>query len=429
MTSSSLEETLLAGTAVAAQGVQGRRRLHAPWLKIHQRLPVTAQLAVVAGVVAAAAVLAVGFLVTGAARNDLLSARTSIHAKVVEDLVDQGLLPLDPDDPGAFAALDDAVRLRLVGGETVRVKLWRPDGQIIYSDMPELIGQRFQIAHGVPAALAGSPTVFVDDLTGVENETERSFEEPLLEFYLPVIVEGEVVAAFEIYEVATSFMASLAQIRTNIWTAVGIGLGALAIAFASVTILHARGIDARRRQAEQLLADLLTAADDERRRILGALHDDIGQPLYRIQFGLEGCLLHLEEGEVASEVTRLIEMVHGIDASLRSELRVLYSGLVESGGLTEALDRLADATRSESGLEVEVIGQEIQGLSGTAATALFRATQEAVINARKHAQASRCSDRNRHRTCFFSTCGWGAHRGLTCWRVPVASVPLPASWS
>ncbi|MGI8516507.1 MAG: sensor histidine kinase [Acidimicrobiia bacterium] len=347
------------------------------------------QLAVVAGLVAIGAVLTIGFVVGRTAREDLLNARTAIHHGVVTDLVDQGLIPIRPNDARAIAALDNAIRLRLLGGETIRVKLWSPEGQVLYSDASELIGRSFEVDNGIATALAGGSTVEVDDLAGIENESEQGIGEPLLEFYLPVVADGEIVGAFEVYEVANSFLTSLARIRSQVWTAVSVGLGALVVAFGSVSIRLAQGLDRRRREAEQHLAELLTAAEDERRRIVGSLHDDIGQPLYRIQYGLEGCLQHLDDGEVASELRRLVELVSGIDSSLRSELRVLYSGLVEGDGLADALDRLADATRFEGGLEVEVTGGEVAGVSGTAATALFRATQEAVINARKHAQASK----------------------------------------
>ncbi|MBA2725402.1 MAG: hypothetical protein H0U53_05380 [Actinobacteria bacterium] len=376
--------SVLTGTAVVAQPdriVQGSTK--------RLRIAELGRLALVAGLIAAGAVLAVGFVVSRAAHHDLLATRATIHQAVVNDLVAQGLIPIDPANPQALTELDAAIRLRIVGGETMRVKLWSPEGEILYSDAAQLIGRRFDLDTDVSTALAGGTSVSVDDLAGAESITEQSLGLSLLEFYLPVVSGGEVVAAFEIYEHAGSFSNSLADIRNDVWTAVAIGLGALVVAFGSVAIRYARGHDYRRREAEHLLAEVLTAGDDERRRIVGALHDDIGQPLYRIQYGLEGCLRHLEKGAVASEINHLIAMVSDIDASLRSELRILHSGLVEGDGLEEALDRLARATRSEGGLEVEVTGGELPSLSGTAATALFRAAQEAVINARKHAQASR----------------------------------------
>jgi signal transduction histidine kinase len=120
--------------------------------------------------------------------------------------------------------------------------------------------------------------------------------------------------------------------------------------------------------------------------VIGALHDDVGQPLYRVLYGLEGCLERTTSTELTAELQRLDDLVRGIDRSLRSELRILHAGLVEGEDLYEALERLADATSRESGIETTVTGSSVPGLSSTAATALFRGAQEAVINARKHAR-------------------------------------------
>ena len=344
--------------------------------------------AVIAVSVAAAAVISVGLVVARAAHSDLLNARMTIHEAVVADLIAADLVPLDPSDPQAVANLDAAVRFRLLGGETVRVKLWSPEGEILYSDATELIGQRFQVDPEADDALTGRSSIVVDELDGPENASERGFARPLLEFYMPVVVEGEVVAAFEIYELSTSFASSLSEIRADVWTAVGVGLAALLIAFGSLVVRYAHSLLKRRAEAEALAAQVLTAADEERRRIVSALHDDIGQPLYRIQYGLEGCLPQLGQSPVSDELRRLVALVAQIDTSLRSELRVLHSGLVEGDDLQDALRRLGRATRDEGKLEVRVTGDQVTGVSGVVATALFRATQEAVINARKHAQAS-----------------------------------------
>jgi signal transduction histidine kinase len=342
---------------------------------------------VVAVSIASTAVLSVGFVVARAAHSDLLAVRRLIHEAIVDDFVASGLLPLGPDQE-QMAKLDAAVRLRLLGGETVRVKLWGVDGEILYSDAAELIGRHFEVEDPVAAAFAGASSTVIDDISELENATERDFSGRLLEHYMPVTIEGKVVAAFEIYELADSFEASLAEIRSHVWQAVGLGLAALLVAFGSLVFRHARSLNQRRADAESLASQLITAADQERRRIVGALHDDVGQPLYRIQYGLEGSILHVKEPSLKAELERLLALVAEIDLSLRSELRILHSGLVEGDDLADALARLGSASAAEGKLEVRVRGENVPGVSGVAATVLFQATQEAVINARKHAQAS-----------------------------------------
>ena len=48
-------------------------------------------------------------------------------------------------DPEALATLDSAVRDHVLGGSIVRVKIWTPDGRIVYSDEPRLVGERFDL--------------------------------------------------------------------------------------------------------------------------------------------------------------------------------------------------------------------------------------------------------------------------------------------
>src|SRR3954465_6833886 len=48
-------------------------------------------------------------------------------------------------DPAALRRLDRAVRNHLLHEPTRRVKVWSPDGRIVYSDEHRLIGRRFEL--------------------------------------------------------------------------------------------------------------------------------------------------------------------------------------------------------------------------------------------------------------------------------------------
>jgi two-component system NarL family sensor kinase len=49
-------------------------------------------------------------------------------------------------DPAAIARLDRLVRDRVIVDPVVRVKLWTPDGRIVYSDEHRLIGARYALS-------------------------------------------------------------------------------------------------------------------------------------------------------------------------------------------------------------------------------------------------------------------------------------------
>jgi type VI protein secretion system component VasK len=66
-------------------------------------------------------------------QTDLL-ARTVIMPALEDALINA--------DPAARSRLDAVVRARVLGEQFVRVKIWAPDGQILYSDEPALVGNR-----------------------------------------------------------------------------------------------------------------------------------------------------------------------------------------------------------------------------------------------------------------------------------------------
>jgi diguanylate cyclase (GGDEF)-like protein len=133
------------------------------------------------------------------------SSATSDAASSAQLLVQVGLQPhIDPSDlttglpPETIAALDSAFQAGLTDGQLVRIKLWSADGEVLYSDQHELIGQRFPIDGDLQEGLDGELTAEVSHLDKAENVDERQFGE-LLEVYVPVKLGTEHEGAFEIY--------------------------------------------------------------------------------------------------------------------------------------------------------------------------------------------------------------------------------------
>jgi len=133
------------------------------------------------------------------------SSATSDAASSAQLLVQVGLQPhIDRSDlttglpPETIAALDSAFQAGLNDGQLVRIKLWSPDGEVLYSDQHELIGQRFPIDGDLQEGLDGELTAEVSHLDKAENVDEHQFGE-LLEVYVPVKFGTEHEGAFEIY--------------------------------------------------------------------------------------------------------------------------------------------------------------------------------------------------------------------------------------
>ncbi|MDQ7849575.1 MAG: GAF domain-containing sensor histidine kinase [Armatimonadota bacterium] len=139
----------------------------------------------------------------------------------------------------------------------------------------------------------------------------------------------------------------------------------------------------------ELIEKLLTAQEDERRRIARELHDEAGQALTAL-------ILNLEMAERAAppeEATRL-ERLRAIAEHTLGELRTLIYELrptiLDDLGLGAAIRWLVKEVVEPTGIKVDL---QLQGLERrlphAVETAVFRIAQEAFNNMLKHAQASR----------------------------------------
>ncbi len=132
----------------------------------------------------------------------------------------------------------------------------------------------------------------------------------------------------------------------------------------------------RREQGlKKLSARLLSAREEERRRIAGKLHDELGQVLAAARWALAA-------GETGEAEQLLGQAVEGT----RSLARDLRPPLLDELGLDPALRHLLERFQSSAGVRVEA--DLLQGqVPEPAQTATFRVVQEALENVRRHARA------------------------------------------
>jgi two-component system, NarL family, sensor kinase len=333
------------------------------------------------GVVLFAAVaVAVGIAIPRILEQHLLEERAGTLERVVSELVADGALP---DASGDFAALSEFVRLRVLGGDTVRVKLWSPDGEILWSDEPRLVGRR----HALPddgGAFGGEMRYHVSSLADPEHEFEQHFGS-LLEFYMPVRVGDDIPYVFEVYQQVGPLAATVGRARRTVWLSIALGLGTMGVVMVGMAAAAVASADRRRRQAEHMLDLLAAVRDEERTRLANAMHDDMGQPLYRLLYGLEA-LQGIVSGEAGREVRTLRSIVRDIDDTIRGELHRLQLPALAGRELAEALyDMAHDDPRHPPQVDVYVDGAGSTH-PGTAEV-LYRGVREAVANARRHAGA------------------------------------------
>lgn len=153
-------------------------------------------------------------------------------------------------------------------------------------------------------------------------------------------------------------------------------------------------VQARRREAELTgYAALITRAqEDERRRLARELHDDTAQALIALSRGLDALSSRQADPPLSSRdahfIGELTELAARTLESVRRACQDLRPSVLDDLGLSAALESLAEAT-SRQGLPCSF--QET-GERGTYAPELevtvYRIAQEALSNARRHAQAN-----------------------------------------
>jgi signal transduction histidine kinase len=287
---------------------------------------------------------------------------------------------------GDTTALDTFVRDHLLGHDTVRIKIWAPDGTIVYSDERSLIGATFPQEQALAAAFAGNAIAERPDFSSEENRSEQTLP-PVWEFYVPIPgADGEPVAVFEVYHLAATFQETRDSVKGFVAMSTLTGSVFVVAVISAIMVSQGKRALRQQRRAETMFGDLVRAQTEERERIVGALHDDIGQRLYRVHYGLQD-LASMSGDGIGDRLESVDRLVLEADAALRAELKALRHGSPEELRLDTALHELVELTEAETPLSMTLdIDAEWAG-EGPGRIALFRAAREAIVNVRKHSGA------------------------------------------
>ncbi len=137
----------------------------------------------------------------------------------------------------------------------------------------------------------------------------------------------------------------------------------------------------------QLLRKVISAQEDERKRIARELHDETSQDLAVLAMGLETAQDAIRGGrtprldEVKALAVRTLEDVHRLILDLRPSV-------LDDLGLLSAIRWYADRQLATRGISARCEFGEMPRLAPEMETALFRMCQEAMTNVARHAQAT-----------------------------------------
>lgn len=374
------------------------------------RLSLTGQFLLAGGVVMLAALFVTGRWITERIEASVVANTANATALYVDSFV----TPIS-QDLAAGDTLSDAARQALdasfqggFGERIVSIKLWRPDGYVVYGNGGAVEGRPRTAPEELATALDGRVVATLEALHDDESSREAALGIPLLEVYAPILAigTGEVIGVVEFYEVATELERDLAAARRLSWLLIAsvFGLSGLAlygiVRAGSNTIsrqaaaLRAQVAESRRIAAEnRALGERVvrasaraTAATERALRRAGAdLHDGPAQHV---------ALASMRIGAVAPDTAAGREEVAAIRSALGAaldEIRAISRGLslpdLEGLSLAETVERAVEANRrhADAHLDVGFSGPRDAELDFPARTCLYRFLQEALANAARHA--------------------------------------------
>ncbi len=141
-----------------------------------------------------------------------------------------------------------------------------------------------------------------------------------------------------------------------------------------------------------LLSRLLSAQEDERKRLARDLHDDIGQALTSALVSIKMLEQSVPGPAAAAKIEALRRVINETLTSVRLLSRQLRPSALDDLGLAAALERyISEFTSHYPTLTVDLHCGVTQRLPATVEISLYRIIQEAMTNVARHSGASTLS--------------------------------------
>ena len=140
----------------------------------------------------------------------------------------------------------------------------------------------------------------------------------------------------------------------------------------------------------QLFKQVLTAQEDERKRLAREIHDELGQSMSGLAFQAEVLQRYLpsEVKQAGTQLSQIIDLIKTTTDSMYDLILALRPSVLDDLGLVVALRSHAERVFAETGIEFEINAQAFEGrLPSEMEIAIYRLFQEALNNIVRHASA------------------------------------------
>lgn len=373
--------------------------------------------------IAAAFMILVGMTVTGAwltrqIQDGVIHHTMASTAVFIERYIQPLIVELRTKDRFSDAAiqnLDSQVKQGLIAKQLLSIKIWKPDGTVVFSTDREIIGQKFSVEDALKTAANGEIGIEYGELLSPENKFERTLNKKLIEIYVPMfdVDNGKIFAISELYVDAETLPADLQKRYNNSWIVVGLVTLAMLLPLFFIVrrgdkTITAQDVAIGNRMAEltsllsenrelnskveQANVQLATVNERFLNRLGSDLHDGPVQMLAFAALGLDSLASRKSRTSRAQKKQDEdnIRLIRSTINDALKEVRLLATGLVlpelAKCSLEETLRLVTDAHIMHTKSMVELECKSIPHLySSTLNDTIYRFVQEGLSNSFRHA--------------------------------------------
>ena len=144
--------------------------------------------------IAASFMILVGMTITGAWLTNQIQDGVIHHTMLSTAVfIERYMQPLivelrtkDRFSDDAIENLDKQVKQGLIAKQLLSIKIWKPDGTVVFSTDRKIIGQKFEVEDALKTAVNGEIGIEYGELHSAENKYERTLNKKLIEIYVPM---------------------------------------------------------------------------------------------------------------------------------------------------------------------------------------------------------------------------------------------------
>ncbi len=375
------------------------------------------QFGIVALVTIVAGMAATGAWLTKEIQNGIVEHTTLSTAVFMERFIHPLIYELRTKDrlsETSIESLDQLTTQGLIQKHVVSIKIWKPDGTVVFSTNRSIIGKKFELEDALHSAVSGKYGTEYGSLESIENLFERSLGKNLIEVYVPMVEDetGRIFAVSEFYIDANALPGDLNLRYFKSWLVVGLLTFAMLLPFYFIVRRGDKTIESQEVAIQNRMSDLSnlllenrklntrvananrasTSANERFLNRLGAdLHDGPVQMLAAALLWLDN-LSHKNARTIKIESDQAdgIDLVKTTINGVLKEVRSIATGLVlpelANKSVAETLQMITDVARMRTKATISLECNSLPNIcSAELNDAIYRFVQEALNNSFQHA--------------------------------------------